>query len=144
MLLPLRPESFWKAIRKLFSCGRHNTTLFSFLLSKGRRPLDAAPTITVQFNEPVVIGDVNLFEHLAYWAVNCVACPGGSRFTVTEATLEEGSQTVTLTGKWDTDQLVTGDQVMVHFIYNSLMDIKDRAGNAFSTTVSILTCTVTP
>lgn len=112
--------------------------------AKADAPLDAAPTITVQFNEPVVIGDVNLFEHLAYWAVNCVACPGGSHFTVTEATLEEGSQTVTLTGKWDTDQLVTGDQVMVHFIYNSLMDIKDRAGNAFSTTVSILTCTVTP
>jgi len=112
--------------------------------AKADAPLGAAPTITVRFNEPVVIGDVNVFEHPFYWDVSCEVCPGGSHFTVTEVNLEEDNQTVILTGRWDTDRLVAGDQLLVQFLYSSLMDIKDRAGNAFSATISIPTFTVTP
>ncbi len=115
--------------------------------AKADAPFGAAPTITVRFNEPVVIEDVNVFEHIGFWAVSCAApilCPGGSHFTVTEVNLEEDSQTVTLTGRWDTDWLVAGDQLVVGFAYSSLMDIKDRAGNAFNAIVSIPTFTVTP
>lgn len=106
--------------------------------------LGSAPTITVQFNEPVTVGDINLFETPAFWNVGCTVCPGGSVFTVTQVTLGADNQTVTLTGNWTTDFLVAGDQIMVVFTYNPLMDIKDAAGNQFNTVASLPTCMVTP
>jgi len=118
-----------------------------YLLScsaKADTPLGDAPTITVQFNEPVTIGDVNLFETPTFWGVSCIVCPGGSVFTVTQVTLGADNQTVTLTGNWTSDQLVAGDQIMVTFAYTPLMNIQDAAGNQFNAAASFQPCTVTP
>jgi len=118
-----------------------------YLLScsaKADTPLGDAPTITVQFNEPVTVGDINLFETPTFWTVNCVVCPGSSAFTVTQVTLGADNQTVTLTGNWMSDQMVAGDQIMVVFIYVPLMNIKDAAGNQFNAAASLPTCMVTP
>jgi len=118
-----------------------------YLLScsaKADAPLGDAPTITVQFNEPVTVGDVNLFETPAFWNVTCPLCPGGSVFTITQVTLGADNQTVTLTGNWMSDQLVAGDQIMVVFNYSPLMNIQDAAGNQFNTVASFPTCMVNP
>ncbi|MDK2896671.1 MAG: hypothetical protein PWP04_791 [Candidatus Atribacteria bacterium] len=112
-----------------------------YLLSgsaKPDSPLGEAPTITVSFNEPIEVSDINLFTVPGYWAVSMVL-PLGGNFTLTQIGLGGDNQTVTLTGDWTADQLITGEILQVVFVPHPAMGITDQAGNpmALPTTIQV-------
>ncbi|GEM_PF-1601361 len=115
------------------------------LSAKADASLGAAPTITVNFNEEIEVTDMNLFTLIGVWAFNCVVCsPPPSVFTVTQVVLNTDKRSVTLTGNWMSDFLVTGHQIAVTFNYLPLMGITDKAGNNFNAALNVATGVVTP
>lgn len=110
--------------------------------AKADAPLGSAPTITVVFNEPVVINDMNVFTVVPSPFFTIVPT-GGSVFTLTQISLGADQKTVTLTGKWNSDQLVTGTNIGVSLIVAGPLTITDQAGNP-CTTPTMTVVVVTP
>ena len=99
----------------------------SSALAKAEPLLGSTPTITVSFNEAIVVSDMNLFTLVpGYW----VAGAGGtSHFTLTTIQLADDQKTVTLTGNWMSDQLIAGDLLEVVFVPAGSLSVTDKAGN---------------
>lgn len=96
-------------------------------LAKADPLLGSAPTITVSFNEAIVVSDMNLFTLVpsGFWGVSS----GASVFTLTTIQLADDQKTVTLTGNWMSDQLIAGDTLLVIFDPASPLVVTDKAGN---------------
>ncbi|MGC8778663.1 MAG: hypothetical protein ACP5Q4_08285 [Candidatus Caldatribacteriaceae bacterium] len=90
--------------------------------------LGAPPVITVVFNEPLVINDMNIFT-LVPSPFFTITTFGGSVFNLTQITLGADQKTVTLTGQWNTDQLIAGTNVAVAFNPGGPLTVTDQAGN---------------
>ncbi|MGQ9623392.1 MAG: hypothetical protein ACUVTO_08215 [Candidatus Caldatribacteriaceae bacterium] len=113
------------------------------LSAKADDPFGNAPTITVYFNEEIVVGDMNVFTLPAVWGFVCLGgCP--STFTVTQVVLNADQKSVTLTGNWMTDHLDTGNQIVVTLFCDPLMGVTDKAGNPFNVALNVATGAVTP
>lgn len=97
--------------------------------AKADAPLGNAPTITVVFNEPVIINDMNVFTFVPSPFFS-IAPGGGSVFTLTQISLGADQKTVTLTGNWLTDQLIAGTNVVVGLNVVGPLSITDQAGNS--------------
>jgi len=96
-------------------------------LAKADPLLGAAPTITVSFNEAIVVNDMNLFTSVpGFWTVGT---GGSSNFTLTTVQLADDRKTVTLTGNWMSDELIAGDTLQVVFIPAGSLSVTDKAGN---------------
>jgi len=97
-------------------------------LAKADPPLGSAPTITVSFNEAIVVNDMNLFTLVpgGFWGVSI---SGASVFTLTTIHLADDQKTVTLSGNWMSDQLIAGDLLEVIFHPASPLVVADKAGN---------------
>ena len=97
-------------------------------LAKADPPFESAPTITVSFNEAIVVNDMNLFTLVpgGFWTVNI---SGASVFTLTTIHLADDQKTVTLSGNWMSDQLIAGDLLEVIFHPASPLVVADKAGN---------------
>lgn len=98
--------------------------------------LGDAPTITVNFNEEIVVTDMNTFTFPTVWGFSSI---GASVFNTTQVVMNTGNQSVTLTGNWISDFLVTGDTIMVTFLYVPAMGVTDKAGNPFNAAVNFIT-----
>ncbi len=67
-------------------------------LAKADPPLGSAPTITVSFNEAIVVSDMNLFTLVpGGYAAGAEELP---HFTLTIIHLADDQKTVTLSGNW--------------------------------------------
>ncbi len=97
-------------------------------LAKADPSLGSAPTITVSFNEAIVVNDMNLFTLVpgGFWGVRV---GGTSHFTLTTIQLADDQKTVTLTGNWMSDQLIAGDPLEVIFHPASPLVVTDKAEN---------------
>ena len=97
-------------------------------LAKADPPFESAPTITVSFNEAIVVNDMNLFTLVpgGFWTVSI---SGASVFTLTTIHLADDQKTVTLSGNWMSDQLIAGDLLEVIFHPASPLVVADKAGN---------------
>jgi len=106
------------------------------LSAKADTILGAAPTITVNFNEEIKVVDMNTFTFPTVWGFSSI---GASVFNTTQVVMNAGNQSVTLTGNWISDFLVTGDTIMVTFLYVPAMGVTDKAGNPFNAAVNFIT-----
>mgnify|MGYP000888619241 CR=1 FL=1 len=98
--------------------------------------LGSTPTITVSFNEAIVVNDMNLFTLVpGHWMTGT---GGTSHFTLTTIRLADDQKTVTLTGNWMSDQLIAGDLLQVIFYPASPLVVTDKAGNLCSPTTVIV------
>ncbi|NLY06357.1 hypothetical protein [Candidatus Sordicultor fermentans] len=106
-------------------------------LAKADPPLGSAPTITVSFNEAIVVSDMNLFTLVpgGYWAAGA---GGTSHFTLTIIHLADDQKTVTLSGNWMSDQLIAGDPLEVIFHPASPLVVTDKAGNPCTSPTLVL------
>ncbi|WP_409376648.1 hypothetical protein, partial [Candidatus Sordicultor fermentans] len=97
-------------------------------LAKADPLFESAPTITVSFNEAIVVNDMNLFTLVpgGFWTVSI---SGASVFTLTTIHLADDQKTVTLSGNWMSDQLIAGDLLEVIFHPASPLVVADKAGN---------------
>jgi hypothetical protein len=106
------------------------------LSAKADTILGATPTITVNFNEEIVVVDMNTFSLPAVWGFSSI---GASVFHTTQVAMNAGNQSVTLTGNFLSDFLVMGDTIVVTFFYVPAMGVTDKAGNAFNATINFAT-----
>jgi len=106
------------------------------LSAKADTLLGAAPTITVNFNEEIEVVDMNTFSLPAVWGFSSI---GASVFNTTQVAMNAGNQSVTLTGNFLSDSLVTGDTIVVTFLYVPAMGVTDKAGNPFNATLNFAT-----
>lgn len=106
------------------------------LSAKADTIFGAAPTITVNFNEEIVVTDMNAFTFPTVWGFSSI---GASVFNTTQVVMNAGNQSVTLTGNWISDSLITGDTIVVTFLYVPAMGVTDKAGNAFNATLNFAT-----
>ncbi len=111
--------------------------------AKADPPLGSAPTITVSFNEAIVVNDMDLFTSVpGFWAWE-VGAGGTSHFTLITIQLADDRKTVTLTGNWMSDQLIAGDLLQVVFRPASPLVVTDKAGNP-CTSPTIVAVVVSP
>jgi hypothetical protein len=106
------------------------------LSAKADTILGVAPTITVNFNEEIEVVDMNAFTFPAVWGFSSI---GASIFHTTAVVLNAGNQSVTLTGNWLSDFLVTSDTIVVTFFYVPVMGVTDKAGNQFNAVLNFAT-----
>jgi len=106
------------------------------LSAKADPGLGAAPTITVNFNEEIVVTDMNAFTFPAVWGFSSI---GASDFHTTQVVLNADNKSVTLTGNWLSDFLVMGDTIVVTFLYVPAMGVTDKAGNPFNAVLNFAT-----
>jgi hypothetical protein len=90
----------------------------------------------VNFNEEIVVVDMNTFSLPAVWGFSSI---GASVFHTTQVAMNAGNQSVTLTGNFLSDFLVMGDTIVVTFFYVPAMGVTDKAGNAFNATINFAT-----
>ena len=108
------------------------------LSAKADTGLGAAPTITVNFNEEIVVTDMNAFTFPAVWGFSSIGA-GASDFHTTQVVLNADNKSVTLTGNWLSDFLVMGDTIVVTFLYVPAMGVTDKAGNPFNAVLNFAT-----
>jgi len=106
------------------------------LSAKADTGLGVAPTITVNFNEEIVVTDMNAFTLPAVWGFSSI---GASDFHTTQVVLNADNKSVTLTGNWLSDFLVMGDTIVVTFLYVPAMGVTDKAGNPFNAVLNFAT-----
>jgi len=110
------------------------------LTAKDDDALGNAPTITVNFNEEIVVVDMNAFTFPAVWSFAPLLGATSVFNTIAGGVvLNADNKSVTLTGNWITDHLDFGDQIAVTFIYVPAMGVTDRAGNPFNAALNVAT-----
>ncbi|MCX6090127.1 MAG: hypothetical protein NTX88_07145 [Candidatus Atribacteria bacterium] len=105
--------------------------------------LGVAPTIQVNFNEAINVGNLTLFTTPGFWAVSFLPAANGS-FIVTNVALSADGESVTLTGRPLFDYMLQGTQVTVLFGWVALMQVEDDAENLFNATLNFTTGIVIP
>ena len=90
----------------------------------------------MNFNEEIVVVDMNTFSLPAVWGFSSI---GASVFHTTQVAMNAGNQSITLTGNFLSDFLVMGDTIVVTFFYVPAMGVTDKAGNAFNATINFAT-----